>query len=82
MKLALNLRTSLSQTLTPQQIQYLKLLQLPVIQLEQHVMNEMEQNPMIDEVSEDAQDQENNQSSLEDDYPTNGSGENSAVSDA
>ncbi|MDA3843521.1 MAG: RNA polymerase factor sigma-54 [Candidatus Kapabacteria bacterium] len=81
MKLALNLRTSLSQTLTPQQIQYLKLLQLPVIQLEQHVMNEMEQNPMIDEVSEDAQDQENNQSSLEDDYPTNGSGENKTESD-
>ena len=81
MKLALNLRTSLSQTLTPQQIQYLKLLQLPVIQLEQHVMNEMEQNPMIDEISEDAQDQENNESSLENDYPTNGSDENKTESD-
>jgi len=81
MKLALNLRTSLSQTLTPQQIQYLKLLQLPVIQLEQHVMNEMEQNPMIDEISEDAQDQENNESSLEDDHHTKGSDENKTESD-
>ncbi|MCK5741635.1 MAG: RNA polymerase factor sigma-54 [Chlorobi bacterium] len=81
MKLALNLRTSLTQTLTPQQIQYLKLLQLPVIQLEQHVMNEMEQNPMIDEISEEAQEQETNESSHEDDYPTNGSDENKTESD-
>jgi RNA polymerase sigma-54 factor len=49
MKISLDLRNTLSQTLTPQQIQYLKLLQLPVIQLEQHVMQEIEQNPMLDE---------------------------------
>ena len=53
MKLSLDLRTTLSQTLTPQQIQYLKLLQLPVIQLEQHVMQELEQNPMLDETEDD-----------------------------
>ncbi|MCK5742313.1 MAG: RNA polymerase factor sigma-54 [Chlorobi bacterium] len=81
MKLGLNLRTSLTQTLTPQQIQYLKLLQLPLIQLEQHVMNEMEQNPMIDEISDDSQDQENNESSLDDDNSTNGSDENKTESD-
>lgn len=49
MKLSLDLKTSLSQILTPQQIQYLKLLQLPVVQLEQHIMHEIEQNPMLDE---------------------------------
>ncbi len=49
MKLSLDLRTSLTQTLTPQQIQYLKLLQLPLVQLEQHVMQEIEQNPMLDD---------------------------------
>jgi RNA polymerase sigma-54 factor len=53
MKLSLDLRTSLSQTLTPQQIQYLKLLQLPMIQLEQHVMQEIEQNPMLEEIEQD-----------------------------
>ncbi len=52
MKLSLDLRTALTQTLTPQQIQYLKLLQLPVIQLEQHVMQEIEQNPMLEDFSE------------------------------
>lgn len=49
MKLGLGIKTTLTQTLTPQQIQYLKLLQLPVLQLEQQVMQELEQNPMLDE---------------------------------
>jgi RNA polymerase sigma-54 factor len=49
MKFGLDLRTSLSQTLTPQQIQYLKLLQLPVLQLEQHVTQEIELNPMLED---------------------------------
>jgi RNA polymerase sigma-54 factor len=52
MKLSLDLRATLSQTLTPQQIQYLKLLQLPVVQLEQFVLQEIEQNPMLEELNE------------------------------
>ncbi|MFP4543231.1 MAG: RNA polymerase factor sigma-54 [Candidatus Kapaibacterium sp.] len=52
MKLSLDLKTTLTQTLTPQQIQYLKLLQLPLIQLEQHVRQELEQNPMLEEFGE------------------------------
>jgi RNA polymerase sigma-54 factor len=40
------------QTLTPQQIQYLKLLQLPVLQLEQHIRQEIEENPMLEELEE------------------------------
>lgn len=54
MKLSLDLRTSLSQTLTPQQIQYLKLLQLPLVQLEQQVSQEIEQNPMLEEIDPEA----------------------------
>ena len=53
MKLSLGVKTSLAQTLTPQQIQYLKLLQLPVVQLEQQVLQEIEQNPMLEEVYSD-----------------------------
>jgi len=53
MKVSMNLQTSLLQTLTPQQIQYLKLLQLPILQLEQHVRQEVEQNPMLDESSDE-----------------------------
>lgn len=49
MKLSLDIKTSLTQTLTPQQIQYLKLLQLPLIQLEQQVQQELEQNPMLED---------------------------------
>ncbi len=56
MKLSLDLKTSLTQTLTPQQIQYLKLLQLPVIQLEQQVIQEIEQNPMLDSAESDLPD--------------------------
>ncbi len=52
MKLSLDIKTSLSQTLTPQQIQYLKLLQLPIIQLEQQVMQEIELNPMLEEIND------------------------------
>lgn len=52
MKIGLNLQTSLQQSLTPQQIQYLKLLQLPALQLEQHVRAELENNPMLEEGSE------------------------------
>ena len=49
MKLGLNLQASLQQTLTPQQIQYLKLLQLSALQFEQHVRSEVENNPMVEE---------------------------------
>lgn len=52
MKLSLDLRATLSQTLTPQQIQYLKLLQLPVAQLEQQVLQEIELNPMLEGFSD------------------------------
>ncbi|MBK9250010.1 MAG: RNA polymerase factor sigma-54 [Ignavibacteria bacterium] len=53
MKLSLSLQTSLLQTLTPQQIQYLKLLQLPVLQLEQHIRQEIEENPMLEELEDE-----------------------------
>jgi len=52
MKLGLNLQTNLQQSLTPQQIQYLKMLQLPALQLEQHVRAELENNPMLEESNE------------------------------
>lgn len=52
MKLSLDIKTSLSQTLTPQQIQYLKLLQLPLVQFEQQVIQEIESNPMLEAESD------------------------------
>ncbi len=52
MQLSLSLHTSLTQTLTPQQVQYLKLLQLTNMQLEQYLQQEIEANPMLEESQE------------------------------
>ena len=40
---------SLQQKLSPQQLQYIKLLQLPTIALEQRIKEEMEVNPVLEE---------------------------------
>lgn len=47
--LHLTQRQTLQQKLSPAQVQYLKILQLPVLQLEQTIKNELEQNPMLEE---------------------------------
>lgn len=56
MKLGLGIKATLSQTLTPQQIQYLKLLQMPVLQLEAQVRQEIEMNPMLEEAGDELDD--------------------------
>lgn len=50
--LHLSQRQSLQQRLTPQQIQYLQLLQLPVLALEQRIKAELEMNPLLEETDE------------------------------
>ncbi|MCS6819889.1 MAG: RNA polymerase sigma-54 factor, partial [Chitinophagales bacterium] len=47
------LEQKLVQKLSPQQIQLLKLLYLPVIQLEERIKEELEVNPALEEGSED-----------------------------
>lgn len=56
--LSLSQRQSLQQRLSPQQVQYLKMLQLPVIALEQRIKQEIEVNPMLEELSDVAQEAE------------------------
>lgn len=53
MKPTLVQKTTLQQTLTPQQIQYLKLLQLPILQLEQSIKQELETNPFLEETDDE-----------------------------
>ncbi|TAE31539.1 MAG: RNA polymerase sigma-54 factor [Candidatus Kapaibacterium sp.] len=53
--LGLGLELGLEQKLTPQQVQYLKLLQLTGLQLEQHISQEMEMNPMLEEGAGDSE---------------------------
>ncbi len=50
-KLSLNL--SLQQKLSPQQIQFIKLLQVPVAELEGRIEEELEQNPVLEEGPDD-----------------------------
>ena len=56
MKLGLQLR--LKQTLAPQLIQSLKMLQMPVLKLEQTIRHELATNPMLEEVEELEPDQD------------------------
>ncbi len=52
------LQQNLQQKLSPQQLQYIKLLQLPTIGLEQRIKEEMELNPVLEEVDVMEQQQE------------------------
>jgi len=43
---------TLQQRLTPQQVQYLKMLQMPALALEQNIKAELEQNPLLEEADD------------------------------
>ena len=47
------LQQKLLQKLSPQQIQMIKLLEVPTIQLEQRIKKELEENPALEEGAED-----------------------------
>jgi RNA polymerase sigma-54 factor len=56
----LTIQQKLLQKLSPQQIQMIKLLELPALQLEQRIKNELEENPVL-EIDPRKNDDENNQ---------------------
>jgi RNA polymerase sigma-54 factor len=47
--LNLSLQQKLMMKLSPQQVQYLKMLQLPTLALEQKIKAELEMNPLLEE---------------------------------
>ncbi len=67
--LNLQQRQSLQQKLSPQQIQYIKLLQLPTLALEQRIKAELEENPLLEE-GLDEEDQLEEEQPEEDDRTT------------
>ena len=69
----LNLNQSLSQKLSPQQIQFIKLLQVPTAELESRIEEELETNPALEEGRED--EVEPNPEDIQDNY------ENESVSE-
>ena len=62
-----SLQQKLLQKLSPQQIQLMKLLQVPTIALEQRIKQEIEENPALDEGVEEKEEQDDY---LEEDQPT------------
>ena len=61
MEQKLSLQQKLLQKLSPQQIQVIKLLEIPTMQLEQRIKKELEENPVLDLESESPSSEEENE---------------------
>ena len=57
MALSQSLQQKLLQKLSPQQIQLMKLLQVPSANLEERIKEELEENPALEQTEEDYDDQ-------------------------
>jgi RNA polymerase sigma-54 factor len=68
--LTLSQRLSQQQKLSPQQIQYQKLLQLNTLALEQRIKTELEINPVLEEIMEEEIDMTQDQDKDKDEEPT------------
>jgi RNA polymerase sigma-54 factor len=73
----LNLSQSLSQKLSPQQIQFIKLLQVPTAELDTRIEEELEINPALEEGK--TEDQESSDEEYEDNFEEDFSSEESDV---
>jgi RNA polymerase sigma-54 factor len=73
-----SLQQKLQQKLSPQQIQLMKMLQIPTMELEQRIKEEMESNPALEEGSDndDNDDQSQDDSSSDQDEVENNENEN------
>jgi RNA polymerase sigma-54 factor len=61
MALKQQLTQKLEQRLSPQQIQLMKLLQVPTMELDQRIKQEIEENPALEEGADDTEDDFDNQ---------------------
>ena len=66
MALKQHLSLKLEQRLSPQQIQLMKLLQVPTIELDQRIKQEIEENPALEEGTEDNEDEFEDQDEFDD----------------
>ena len=69
MALKQHLAHKLEQRLSPQQIQLMKLLQVPTMELDQRIKQEIEENPALEEGSDEEEDEYGDD--LDDDYDDN-----------
>ena len=65
------LQQKLLQKLSPQQIQMIKLLEIPAIQLEQRIKKELEENPVLEEGAEESLDKQEEESIADDTFEDN-----------
>ena len=65
MEQKLSLQQKLLQKLSPQQIQVIKLLEIPTLQLEQRIKKELEENPVLELESESPDNNDNNDTDSE-----------------
>ncbi|MDH5366154.1 MAG: RNA polymerase factor sigma-54 [Cyclobacteriaceae bacterium] len=63
--LKLGLTQGLQQKLSPQQIQFIKLLQVPTVELESRIEEELEENPALEEGKEELEEAESNNEEFE-----------------
>lgn len=61
----LNLSQTLSQKLSPQQIQFIKLLQIPTVELDTRIEEELEINPALEEGKDDVPEESSSQDDFE-----------------
>lgn len=67
----LSLSQTLGQKLSSQQIQFIKLLQIPTAELDTRIEEELEANPALEEGREEAEDHKQEEDAYEDDYSSN-----------
>lgn len=75
------LQQKLLQKLSPQQIQLMKLLQVPTVALEQRIKEEMEENPALEDASEEELAPDENQGREEEENKSGEDGENELQDD-
>jgi len=68
------LQQSLQQKLSPKQVQVIRMLQMPIMQLEQRVEKELEENPALEEVKTKDEDDDTGNVSIEDYVSSESSG--------
>jgi RNA polymerase sigma-54 factor len=74
-----SLQQKLQQKLSPQQIQLMKLLQVPTVALEQRIKEELEINPALEEGNDN--DEQEDEKEMEDPFNTSNDGDEEAHSD-
>lgn len=81
MALKQHLAQKLEQRLSPQQIQLMKLLQVPTMELDQRIKQEIEENPALEEGADANEDEYDNDDDFDDDYDSDKDDQDFDISD-